>query len=165
MALLFQLSYQKLHKLSGYFHTSVLGVGCGNHCKNWFGMFPVKLFSQVSGMMWNISTEKITSSAVRHCYRLHFHILQNSFSPLSPLFLLCEWIRKCYQSWLWCCVLILMELLQKQQSVLASSVGIWAENPHSVITALKHLSLHLSLLLLTCKGQASLHVAAEMNWS
>lgn len=30
-----------------------------------------------------------------------------------------------------------------------------------MITALKHLSLHLSLLLLICKGQASLHVAAD----
>lgn len=160
MAFLFQLFYQKLHKLSGYFHTSVLREK--DHCKNRFGMFPVKLFSRVRGMTWNISTEKITSSAVRHCYRLHFHILQNSSSPFSPFFLLCEWIWKCYQSWLQCCVLTLMKLLQKQQLLLASSVGIWVPTQcdHCIKTP-----LHLSLLLLICKGQPSLHVAAEMNRS
>lgn len=104
-------------------------------------MFPVKLFSRVRGMTWNISTEKITSSAVRHCYRFHFHILQNSSSAFSRFFLLCEWIWKCYQRWLWCCVLILMKLLQKQQLVLVSPVGIWAESPHSASTASKHLSV------------------------
>lgn len=104
-------------------------------------MFPVKLFSRVRGMTWNISTEKITSSAVRHCYRFHFHILQNSSSAFSRFFLLCEWIWKCYQRWLWCCVLILMKLLQEQQLVLVSPVGIWAESPHSANTASKHLSV------------------------
>lgn len=83
MAFLFQPFQQKLHKSFGYFHTSV-PKGKKITVKNWFGTFPVKLFSWVRGMTWNIPTEKITNSAVCHCYRLCSRILWISSYPFSP---------------------------------------------------------------------------------
>lgn len=104
--------------------------------KNWFGTFPVKLFSWVRGMTWNIPTEKITNSAVCHCYRLCSHILWISSYPFSPVIAV---RMETDPGWLRCRVLVLMKLLQKQQFTLAPSVGIWVEDLHHVITALKQL--------------------------